>query len=127
MKPKHFYYTIFILLILSSCSKIEKNDLVGTYVANHHYGTDSLFVKENNTYELKLKLKLNKRKNIVRVGEWDFNDNYISFDNFSFFLPEHDYPEKPGVWMVEPERMFGKLKLVIDSDLGFYYYKQKDK
>ncbi len=112
-----------LTLILSSCSKIGEKDIVGVYAANHHYGTDSLFVKVNNTYELKL--NLNKGKEIVIVGEWDFSDNYISFDDFSFFLPEHDYPEKPGVWMVEPERMFGKIKLVIDSDLGYYYNKSR--
>ena len=118
----------FCVCSLASCSwTADLQDVPGTYVMNHGVARDTLVVRSDSTYQ-----RTYLRPGAVAVidrGRWGTShierDTYVSFDSFPVRWRTETSPnEQPvaGVWPVIPERTItGKLKLVVDADLGWAY------
>jgi len=120
---------IFLLLIgLCACeAQFKKSELIGTYKANHGKGEDIIVLKEGGKYLHTFKTS---EKLFEREGTWEYeifkDQPLISFYNFDHRWSD-SYTEEKGernVWPAFIElSIFGKIRLGLSDDLGFYYEK----
>ncbi len=118
---------ICLIPLMSSCSmKINDNDLIGDYIANHPFGYDELSIKKDGTY-----IHIysgNDGSKFENRGRWDLKRSEgkveLTFSKFKFGPPEYG-TDVPGYWVVNAQRsILGQIRLVIDYDLDYYYYKK---
>ena len=121
--------TIVVLTALMSsiaCSrKIDRDTVIGKYVANHGKGLDAIDLRKDGTYVYDCRLKSGEE--LHTTDHWTFADENgeprITFNHFVFCLSE--YGAKPGYWDVKADRsLTGAVHLVLDPDLNYYYVKQ---
>lgn len=112
-----------ILILSFSC---KPKELVGTYVANHDNGSDTLILNKDSTFIHNFVSKEGDK--FFDKGRWEMGEEqgYIDFENFNFHLKGYDKPVKDSIslsyWGVEVEHSFkGEPYLVIDADRGWKY------
>jgi hypothetical protein len=131
-----------IIISFVGCSKdVDRSMVIGTYVANHNLGIDTLVIKADGTYRYFFKDK--NGKVFTNSNKWVFEyfdgNPIISFEDFIFVHDEEKRElikgilEKEGIktksdgkgfWGVYPKTsLFGKIRLSIDPDLNYYYEK----
>ena len=117
-----------MLIALCACeAQFKESELMGTYKANHGKGEDIIVLKEGGRYSHSFKTS---EKLFEREGTWEYeifqDQPLISFYNFDHRWRD-DYTEERGmknVWPAFIERsIFGKIRLGLSDDLGFYYEK----
>src|SRR5438128_1163566 len=91
-----------VLLVCSGCStKVERSSVIGTYVANHGKGLESIEVRADGTYNYSC--QVDGRNLVHNQGRWIFHEQdgagRLTFEEFGFCLPE--YGSSPGYWDVE--------------------------
>ena len=78
---------ILILVLITSCT-IERNDVVGTYVAqNLNNNIDTLRIFENAKYIRKLYRKSDRSLIYCNTGKWKYTNERITLENF---FPDED-------------------------------------
>ena len=114
-----------IFIFLNWPQKINRESIVGNYVANHGQGTDVIKVEMDGSYILTCKSKQGKK--ITNEGRWSFEyrqgEPRLTFHGFIFGIPGYGLAEK-SMWDVEVERSWGNMELCIDPDLGYFYQKE---
>lgn len=122
---------LIAIACFTACSReIERSMLIGTYKANYKTIQSTLILREDGTYDCNL---------VTEDGERLFNSNnwlldkelgrpHITFHNFDFDIGS--YPEETvkrtniTLGMPISSDYKGEIKLVINEDLGLYYFKQ---
>ena len=113
---------IVSLMPLACYFKADKDEVPGTYIANHNYGPDTLFVFENFAYRRSLVKKTGEK--ILFGGKWSFYKNDILFEDFRGHLPINN--SVPVTWVVEPKKSItGSVILTINDDLALWYEKSQ--
>ena len=121
-----------MLIALCACeAQFKESELIGTYKANHGKGEDIIVLKEGGKYLHTFKTS---EKLFEREGAWEYeifkDDPLISFYNFDHRWRDGYIYEKGerNVWPVYIERsIFGKIRLGLSDDLGYYYEKVESK
>lgn len=128
MKYSHRILICSMLFGLSACkAQFENSELIGIYKANHNRGEDIVILNKDGKYSHTFKTS---GKLFERKGAWEYeifeDQPLISFYNFDHRWSD-SYTEEKGernVWPAFIERtIFGKIRLGLDDDLGFYYEK----
>ena len=106
----------------------DRDELIGTYVAEYTFGTDKLELKSDGTYAQEITLK-EERKVLRGDGRWtydqtrnyiDFEDLYVLSDGYGNKAP--DYKNHPrGLASYPPERYFWSRRLRLGPDEGTPY------
>jgi hypothetical protein len=114
------------------CS-LDRDDVVGRYIAELPYGTAELVLNGNGSYEELVTVKPGGR--VARhVGRWIYRrqakqidlENPLYFDNnFGELSPTFDMPEK-GTWTLSARRGAGGVSLGWNPDLDFYFKRVED-
>lgn len=109
----------------------DRDELLGTYIAEYEFGTDTLELKSDGTYTQEITLK-EGGKVIRGDGRWtydqtryyiDFEDLYVLSDGYG--NKSDDYKNLPrGLASLPPERYFWSRRLRLGPDEGTPYNKQ---
>jgi hypothetical protein len=112
--------------LLACSSRVSRAELVGKYSANVSLCTDTLVLREDGSYVHSHSLP---GKTVTeQTGTWLLepraaNGTIVAFERFVFEI-EHLKSARPGLWPAFVERRFGKLRFIINEDMGLYYTKQ---
>lgn len=122
------------LLFIAGCSRtVEAGDVVGSYIANHGKGTDTLEIKADGTYLHSYKSSLEGVDTAFsHTGKWELEqgNKRIVFNQFV-----QGWPWRPGTEVdlvprnenniVKKSLISGEVKILIDVDSNYYYEKQE--
>jgi hypothetical protein len=118
--------SIFVFLVLLGCArKIDRTEVIGTYIANHGRGTDKIELHADGTYAYEC--RLSDGESFRNNNRWTFYSqsgfSRITFDQFQFCL--EPYRRTKGYWEVEVENPWiGHPRLCLDPDLHYYYIRE---
>ena len=120
---------LLLSVALVGCGRIEKSDVIGRYVANHGHGVETLELLPNGEYILTYNGQETPSFENRSVWEFEYTDRgtpRITFAKYIFGYRDEPFVSRgPGYWSVRPTRtVFGGIGLVINSDLGYYFYKE---
>ena len=109
----------------------DRDELIGTYVAEYTFGTDTLELKSDGTYTQEITLK-EERKVLRGDGRWTYDQtsHYIRFEDLyvlsdGYGNKHDDYKNHPrGLASLPPERYFWSRRLRLGPDEGAPYNKQ---
>ena len=121
-------------LLVSGCSRtVEAGDAVGSYIANHGKGTDTLEIKADGTYSHSYKSSLEGVDTAFsHTGKWELEQG-----NKRIILKQfvEGWPRWPGAevdliprnfnTVVKKSLFFGKVRILINADSNYYYEKQE--
>ncbi len=109
------------ILVGSGCAKVvvSKSDVVGRYLSkDNEFG--SLTLRPDGSYSREY-----SDGSVADVSEWQLEEK-----NGKFCLTFSDFRMRngpgtqiSGFWAVEVEKAFGRLRLIIDPDLGDFFEK----
>jgi hypothetical protein len=106
------------LIIISLCfGCYGKKDAIGTYIGNHPFSADTLFVLSNGTFKQHF---VAKGVSYINCGSWNYNGKVIDFNNFISYLPGYGPNDKRKVyWQAKvnfwhPRQSFLLLLLLYD-------------
>ena len=122
-----FASALFCLALVACESNIAKSDIIGHYTANHGHGIETLELLPNGEYVLLYKGQ--GTPSLENRNKWQFDYTkgtpQITFSKYVFgYRGDPGAATGPGYWDVSVTRtVFGKIRLEINSDLGYYYYK----
>lgn len=107
-------------------SQIDEATLVGTYIANHGRGKDTLFVEPGGKYIHHFLGPSGKR--FEDEGTWDFESDPAGNYNVVFTGFQHYWDEgarSNAIWPAYVQRsLFGKVRILLNEDLSYYYEKR---
>ena len=112
-----------LLVLLGACrtNVIEVEEVVGKYAINRHGITDEIEVRVDGRYVHSFGAAASVRSH---GGTWTLEradgEQVITFNDFIFGLEGHG-SGKPAFWVVSPERVSGRTRLVVDDDVGLWY------
>ena len=106
----------------------DRDELIGTYLAEYTFGTDKLELKSDGTYTQEINLK-EERKVLRGDGRWTYNQskNYIDFEDLYVLSDGYgnkhpDYKNHPrGLASYPLERYFWSRRLRLGPDEGNPY------
>lgn len=126
-------FALLILAILNAGCPYpnDRDELIGTYVAEYTFGTDKLELKSDGTYTQEITLK-EERKVLRGDGRWTYDQtrHYIRFEDIyvvsdGYGNKSDDYKNLPrGLASYPPERYFWSRRLRLGPDEGTPYNKQ---
>jgi len=127
---------ICVLLILALLNAgclypTDRDELIGIYVAEYTFGTDTLELKSDGTYTQEISLK-EEGTVLHGDGKWTYDQvtKYIDFENLyvlsdGYGNKNENYKNLPrGLASYPPERYFWSRKLRLGPDEGTPYNKQ---
>ncbi len=127
MKAIHI---LCIVTLLSACSgQVQRENVIGTYYANHGHGEETLELLPNGKYVLTYN---NPGQPALRnENTWELESDAdgapaLSFKAYVFGYRDRQAlgPSTPGWWHVRVEKTWsGHIELVVDPDLGHSYIK----
>ena len=104
------------------CQLPERSEIVGTYVNNHPYAYDTMYVNDNGTYVNNIYLKSEKKK-YVNKGNWAYEDGQVHFHDYANYIEQYGVVGMKGVWISNVDEKNGRIALVVSSDEDFYFSK----
>jgi len=133
---------VLFLLILYSLPDVKSSDMIGSYAGSYEVfpkityrlrtgiyedGTHLLELKSDQTY--KYMYNPIDGNSVEISGLWQFKPGYrgrrVVLSNF-LFAPSAESEKKPGYrGFPIHKRLFGPIRLSVDSDVGYYWIKQK--
>ena len=66
---------LIILALTLSCSRVQEQDLYGTYFAQYEFGSEKLVLHPNGEYEQNIKITLTS-ETFQKLGKWKYNPKY---------------------------------------------------
>lgn len=63
---------LIILALTLSCSRVQEQDLYGTYLAQYEFGSEKLILHPNGEYEQNIEIKLTS-ESFQKLGKWKYN------------------------------------------------------
>lgn len=138
MKYKIVFLITAICLAFSCRKSVSFDEIIGTYHANHGFGNEMLVLKNDKTYVYSI--MLDEKTVFKNTGKWDYVENsglnigqitfwdYISkWQSLSPDEPQKDKGNASYTWTTNVERMLSAPSIIINSDLGYYFYKDRIK
>jgi hypothetical protein len=116
-------YSLVVLILLITW--VGCNRVIGTYVANHGFGTDTLKILSNHKY-IRICYPPNNSSHYRDTGTWDIEDGTITFRGWHGRNELNGSFDGDAIWGADLDRSFyiGNLRLPINLDMGYYYIKQ---
>jgi hypothetical protein len=122
---------LLAVLALTACSRIERDEVVGTYVLNNKTTEFSLQLKADGTY---VHTRVQGDNQImVRTGKWEWDekdaDNPLCLDNFRGFAEEGlgVVTDSPVIFILHPERSAHGIRFPVgDPDASSLYFVRRD-
>ena len=132
---------VLLAMTLSACSRVSREDVIGTYVLDNDTSGYSIELKSDGTYVHAYLGKDGKRG--VQVGKWEWDkddaDNPIALDDFQAFpnsCPPFRgrfqdlgaaWPSRGTLFCLQPERSFKGIRFPIgDPDSPLHYFVRRD-
>ncbi len=119
-------YFLSLLVLFGACrtNAIGVEDVVGKYAINRRGVTDAIEVRADGSYAHSFGAGASVRS---QGGTWQLEltggEQVITFNEFVFHIEGHG-SGKPAFWIVSPERVAGRTRLVVDDDVGLWYQQQ---
>jgi len=125
---------VLVGVFLGCTSKVNFDDVIGTYKLRYPYGTEELQLSQDGTYiqsvfiDGEATAKTNK-------GRWKFDktesqiiliDAMIVDDFFGHLKPEY-WKIQSGLSILPVKKSFGKVSLTVNPDQGFVFEKTSKK
>lgn len=120
------------MMSISCQSKVNCSELVGAYTANKGEYRDVIDIRNDGIYVHTYRLDP-QGPELTTTNKWTCEtrdgESYISFEEFVPGLDftnrslDKDIREKPGFWVVEVEKSFGKVMLRPNPDINRFYVK----
>jgi len=112
---------VSLFVVVTGCGKpVAQSDLLGTYVADFGFATDTLTLKENGKFIQTIKIKEDGRV-VTKTNTWHFGqedrnividkDYMLVIDGFSKMIPDFDRLNTNSVTIGPVRRRFGKLEI----------------
>lgn len=133
MINRSIYFSLFISIgfVISSCS-IDESELYGVYIApNLKNNSDTLFLKDNGTYERYLYSKNNNQLIMSQSDKWSYDSHYIDIKNFwldydRIYSDEMTFHDgKMDISMIPKKNIKGEIEFNYDENTTFVYKKIK--
>lgn len=115
-----------LLTVIGCTSKVTRQELVGVFFANLPNENDTLDLREDGTYVHSFSSGDTSASS--QGGRWMIEpesdgETRITFDHFVLAIGPHK-SSSPGFWPASAEKRFGKVRLIINDDMGLYYAKK---
>jgi hypothetical protein len=125
VKRGALYPLLICFSILSGCSKVtSSSELVGKYEAHHENGVETLELHANGTYTHNFKPLSGKEA--LYSSTWRLDpyggEPKVFLDNFVQDFPGSLQTDPVGT-LVGVEKRWGRIRLYVSYDRGFYYTK----
>ena len=133
MQMLHAVNTVILTLIflISGCSvKVHIDEMWGRYKLKYPYGSEELLLNKDGTYVQTVFIN-GEATPKVNTGKWEFDENHsrvilvnamIVDDYFGHLRPSY-WEIKPGLSIFRVKKSFGRIKLIINPDQGFFFEK----
>jgi hypothetical protein len=122
------YYICLLLVAVVVCILATRKNLPGTYVANYKIGADTVRVFSNHKYtRICHPNAAADPTRYIDTGTWEELNGSIWFRNwYSRHPSELDQSNTPCISGAYIDRSWfiGKMRLLLNDDLGYYYIKQ---
>jgi hypothetical protein len=122
---------LLVLLTLTACSPINREDVVGTYILGNGTTVFTLQLKPDGTYIHTCIKGTGERVERTGIWEWEEKDtdNPLALDNFAEF-PEEEIggiSGSPGIYIIHPERSAQGIRFPVgDPDSPSHYFIRQD-
>lgn len=125
-------FLILMAILVNYSKNVDRSMVVGTYIANFKNIKSTLVMKEDGTYDYYLETEGGEK--YFNSNDWLYDDDsgrsIIQFYDFKYSLRPFSYSketlvEEPvfmGLPVVSDYK--GRIKIIIDEDMGLYYSKQ---
>src|SRR5258706_13561363 len=73
---------LVLSMLLTACSSVKSEDLVGQYIAYYPFGTERVTLNADGTYSQDIRLKLNNQR-LDHIGRWRYSaeDTYVELED----------------------------------------------
>jgi hypothetical protein len=124
----------FSILVSGCYSKVDFDEVIGSYKLRYPYGTEELRLSKEGTYTQTILIDGETTAKINK-GQWEFDreeskvilkDAVIVDDVFGHLKPDYWKIER-GLWDLSARKSFGRVSLGVNSDLGFAFKKNSEK
>ncbi len=125
---RRLFVMVCLFCIITGCGRnLTRAQLVGTYRAEYSYGTETLILKPDRTYEQLF--KYNKGKSLKNAGKWEYSrQEYRLILTDALIVDDFD---KPAVrlermdWILGVHRsLSGRISLTFNPDLDIVFLKE---
>lgn len=121
-------------LLLGCGRTVSRSDLLGTYVANYAFATETLLVHDQGHFTQTIKVHSDGRVAVTN-GTWRFDPKerdvifseqfMVVADGFGEMVTNFDHPTREAIVILPVRRYFGKIQ--IGAHPGVPYKRQKPK
>lgn len=126
LKPLMLLLGLAATPILACNRDIRFGDVLGSYALNKGDAIDVVELRADSTYSHEITPRAGSAN--VERGAWTLEDRRIIFTDFLMRAPkegEGGTPQVRGIWPASVDRdMRGRLRLVVNDDLGWYYVRK---
>ena len=117
---------VVLLFTLVGCSEpIDKTSLAGKYVLNKSRGVDVIQLRSDSIYVHTYKSDVASATSAT--GRWELEEiegaKTVTLHDFRALPNENT--RGSGFYLLQIQRKFGRVRLVVDSDLGIFYEQQR--
>lgn len=122
-----------MVLLLSACSRVSDEDMIGLYEPNFNVGYETLEIYEDGTYRHQFQSDFNVI--VENTGDWTLENiekqTYISLKGYIFSSikesssPWHQNQGEPIAFQARV--VIGRnrsIRITVDEDEAFYYFKE---
>jgi len=127
----HLEFILFSLVVsLTGCGPVHKNDIVGKYVAIHSYGIEQLQLAADGSYFQTFTPKDKSLKPVSASGKWSFNGEHLELfdsllvDDFYGDLSTGYSRKKSGVNLLRVSSSLGKTVIHVGANTDVVFTKQ---
>lgn len=121
---------LFATVFLGCSSKVNYDDVIGSYKVRYPYGTEELQLNKDGTYTQSVLID-GEAKAIANKGRWEFDKNEskvtlinaMLVDDFFGHLRKNYWKIEPGLSVFTAKSFTGKISLMVNPDQGFAYNK----
>ena len=114
---------LLIMALTLSCSRVQEQDLYGTYFAQYEFGSEKLVLRPNGEYEQNIEVtltsesfqKLGKWRYIPEFSEVDLEDAFTVQDGFGHLDNSYNIPSEGRV-LLGVDRWFPWSSIKLGSD-----------